>query len=74
MSETGVIVGVSFDLTDERGRMVVQRLEDRFPGVTFAVVTGASSLAFEFTRPAPFQRDLSGYPLDLDGLDDGGPR
>jgi len=42
----GVIVGVSMSLTPQDAERVLDHLTDRFPGVTFAVVGGASSISF----------------------------
>jgi hypothetical protein len=42
----GVIVGMSETVTNEEGAEVIDRLAARFPGVIFAIVTGAASVAF----------------------------
>jgi len=42
----GVIVGVSNMVTLSQAAAIIDELEQRFPGVTFAVVPGAMSVAF----------------------------
>ncbi len=49
---TGVVIAVGDNVTDDQVNNWPRILERRFPGVTFAVVRGAtSSLAFEWDRP-----------------------
>jgi hypothetical protein len=43
----GVIVGVPVGLSKERLAAIRDLLIERFPGVTFAVVAGADSIAFD---------------------------
>ena len=47
---TGVIVGINRDrdLAADEAEQIRRLLDTRFPGVTFAVVSGAKSVAFEF--------------------------
>ena len=47
---TGVIVGVGA-MTLENAQRMVEDLETRFPGVTFAVVAGCTALATFPTSP-----------------------
>lgn len=47
---TGVIVGMGLNVTEASAESIRSRLEQRFPGVTFAIVPGGQSLAFEFDR------------------------
>jgi hypothetical protein len=42
----GVIVGVGREATNELAANLRNELERRFPGVTFCIVAGASSVAF----------------------------
>jgi hypothetical protein len=48
---TGVIVGLSFLFTDEQAQRILADLGCRFPAVTFAVVVGGASVAFEWDEP-----------------------
>lgn len=49
MKRTGVIVAVQMQLTVDQALNVTEQLEERFPGVTFALAAGAlSSVAFEW--------------------------
>lgn len=47
---TGLVIGTEVDLGEEAATSIIELLEERFPGVTVAVVAGigAQSLAFEF--------------------------
>lgn len=45
---TGVILGTSYPLTQEVADALFVELRHRFPGVQFAVVPGAHSVAFTY--------------------------
>jgi hypothetical protein len=45
---TGVIVGITPHPTLQQTAVILEKLNERFPGVTFSVVPGASSVTFEF--------------------------
>lgn len=67
---TGVIVGVSGTLTVKEANEVSDLLRERFPGVQFAVVSGATSVAFEYDAPEP---RWSGTPDDLEDVPEWAP-
>lgn len=46
--KTGVIVGTDRPVDAEQAQVMKDRLAALFPGVQFAIVTGASSVAFSF--------------------------
>lgn len=50
MNRTGVIVGIA-GLTCNDAAAMKADLEKRFPGVAFALVSDASSVAFEWDEP-----------------------
>jgi hypothetical protein len=45
---TGVIIGLHEDVTEAVAANIRDRLEARFPGVTVGIVTGSTSVAFEW--------------------------
>ena len=51
-SVTGVILGIEVSLTFEQYEAMRAELEERFPGVTFAIVPGADSVSFSYEPPA----------------------
>jgi hypothetical protein len=49
---TGVIVGLTdSNVTAEQVQVILEGLNIRFPAVTFAVVAGGASVAFEWDEP-----------------------
>jgi hypothetical protein len=49
---TGVIVGLTdSNVTAQQAQMILDHLGSRFPAVTFAVIAGGSSVAFEWDDP-----------------------
>jgi hypothetical protein len=52
MIKTGIIIGFDSDTTVDHMVSVTEYLNERFPGVTFAVVAGAvDSLCFPYEVP-----------------------
>jgi hypothetical protein len=48
---TGVIVGLDSNVTDQQAQTILDHLRRQFPAVTFAVVAGGASVAFEWDDP-----------------------
>lgn len=51
----GVIVGTVREWNPEQAADVIDQLEERFPGVTFALVAGATSVAFPLPHNDSFK-------------------
>jgi len=49
---TGVIIGMRDDITGETAEKVIDLIEERFPGVTVAVIGGCSAVT-SFTYDPP---------------------
>lgn len=60
--KTGVIVGIENSCTSQDAAIITKALTERFPHVTFAVVTGASSVAFEWEE----RQEAIGFPDPLE--------